>query len=172
MSYPTSFRTLSRSSSQIRNNLLHDYKPFEPWCLLLNESQPDVSMVQVPLMNPETCTNELVCLLLCGYSSLAILMMHIWEAIPSCSCMGPERSKPTCKYPFEYILSCVDFLLVGDFVTYRGVIVRCDFQRVFATVYFALLPNFELLKAIHNDIVAHRRLPYARRPKWAEVRPQ
>lgn len=91
MSYPTSFPTLSRSSSQIRNDLLHDYKPFEPWCLLLNESQPDVSMVQVPLMDPETCTKELVCVLLHDYFSLAMLTMHTWEAIPSCSCMGPER---------------------------------------------------------------------------------
>lgn len=76
------------------------------------------------------------------------------------------------KYPFECVLSCVDFLVIRNFVTDRGVIVRCDFQRVFDTGFFALLPNFELLKAIHNDVVARRRLSYARRPRWTEVRRQ
>lgn len=48
--------------------------------------------------------------------------------------------------------------------------VRYDFQRVFDTGYFTLLPNLELLKTIYNEVVAHRQLPYSRRPKWTEVR--
>lgn len=47
---------------------------------------------------------------------------------------------------------------------------RCDFQRVFDTGYFAILPNFELLRTIYDEVMAHRHLPYSRRPKWTEVR--
>lgn len=90
MSYPSSLPTLSRSSSQIRTELLHDYKPFEPWCLLLSESQPAVAMVQVPLMNPETCSKELVCPSV--LDNCSELIPSFLVATPSCSCMGPEKS--------------------------------------------------------------------------------
>lgn len=59
MSHRTSsYLTASRSSSQVRNELLHGDKPFRPWCLLLSEST--VPVYQVPLMDPDECSKELV----------------------------------------------------------------------------------------------------------------